>query len=291
MGDDSLQSSSPHRHGMQSILHARLAMETDGDKRINRFVLATAQMQNIDDPSSSDNAVSTVAASPPRGPGLLLLEGLLPRLNKVSITNAKLLQRTPNREEVLRCSQQLRSLLDDLKIWETSLPEKWSFKTFPNPIATGTKPFPSTVSVFPTIAVGGIWVANWLAQLSVLRNLILLMPIALRMGIPYPPPTEIRQQIKSTAMLLCSVVPYLLGNVAEDGKAKTVEDTPDLGAFFAVRSLFVAAKLPGSSEEQVTWMLDRLEEIGRDRGIRRALLLRESLISQRMTSISQHQWG
>jgi hypothetical protein len=131
-----------------------------------------------------------------------------------------------------------------------------------------------------------VWVAKWLAQLSVLRNLVLLAPIALEMGIPCEPPFEIREQVRSVAVLLCSAVPYLLGSVADDGQGKDAEDTPDIGAFFAVRALFVAAKLPMLSEVQVSWMLDRLEEIGRERGIHRALLLRESLI-ERGTDLRQ----
>ena len=288
MGEDKLESRSPHRHGMQSILHARLASEADGDQRINRYVLATTQMQNIDEPLSSAGAVSAIAPSPPIGPGLSLLEGLFPRLSNISMANAKLLQRMPpNRVEATKCVRQVRHLLEDLETWETSLPERWLYKTYPNPAATSTRPFPATALAFPTLSVGGVWVAKWLAQLSVLRNLVLLAPIALKMGIPCPPPTEIREQVRSVAVLLCSAVPYLLGNVADDGQGKAAEDTPDVGAFFAVRLLFVTAKLPGLSEEQVNWMLDRLEEIGRGRGIHRALLLRESLIERGITDLGQ----
>jgi hypothetical protein len=284
MGEDKLESSSPHRYGMLSILHARLASEADGDKRINSHVLATTQMQNIDEPLSSAGAASAIAPSPRHGPGLSLLEELLPRLNKVSMANAKLLQKMPpNRVEATECVKRVQHLLADLKTWETSLPERWLYKTYPNPTATSAKPFPATALVFPTLSVGGVWVAKWLAQLSALRNLVLLLPVALRMSLPFPPPTEIREQVRSVAVLLCSAVPYLLGNVADNGRGKAAEDTPDVGAFFAVRSLFVTAKLPGQSEEQVSWMLDRLQEIGRERGIQRALLLRESLIERRIT--------
>ncbi|KFY65458.1 hypothetical protein V497_01392 [Pseudogymnoascus sp. VKM F-4516 (FW-969)] len=281
IGEDKLEYGSPHRHGMQAILHARLASEADGDRQINRYVLATTQLQNVNEPLSSAGPASAIAPSPPYGPGLALIEGLLPRLGNIGIANAKLLQgKPPNRVEAAECVRQVRHLLKDLKTWETSLPERWRYKPYPNPTATSARPFPVTALVFPTLPVGGVWVAKWLAQLSVLRNLVLLAPIALEMGIPCEPPIEIREQVRSVAVLLCSAVPYLLGNVADDGQGKDAEDTPDIGAFFAVRALFVAAKLPMLSEEQVSWMLDRLEEIGRERGIHRALLLRESLIER-----------
>lgn len=284
MGEDKLESRSPHRHGMQSILHVRLASEANVDQRINRYVLATTQMLNIDEPLSSASAASAIAPSPTYGPGLSLLEELLPRLSKVSMANDKLLQRVqPNRVETTECVRQVRQLLEDLKAWETSLPERWLYKTYPNPTATSTKPFPWTAVVFPALSVGGVWVAKWLAQLSGLRNLVLLAPIALKLGIRCLPPTEIREQVRSVALLLCSAVPYLLGNVADNGQGKAAEDTPDVGAFFAVRSLFVVAKLPGLAKEQVSWTLERLEEIGRERGINRALLLRESLIKRGTT--------
>lgn len=273
---------------MQSILHVRLASEADGDQQINRYVLATTQMQNINEPLSSAGAASAIAPSPPYGPGLSLLEELLPRLSNVSIANDKLLQRMPpNQVEAAECVRRVQHLLEDLKTWETSLPKRWLYKTYPNPTATSTKPFPATALAFPTLSVGGVWVAKWLTQLSVLRNLVLLAPIAHKMGIQCLPPTEIRGQVRSIAVLLCSAVPYLLGNVADNGQGKAAEDTPDVGAFFAVRSLFVTAKLPGLSTEQVSWMLDRLEEIGRERGIHRALLIRESLIEREIADLRE----
>jgi hypothetical protein len=288
MGEDNLESRSPHRHGMQSILNVRLASEADGDRRINRYVLATTQMQNVDEPLSSAGTESAIAPSPPYGPGLSLLEGLLPRLGNVSLSNAKFLQRMPpNRVEAHKCVGQVRHLLQDLETWEASLPERWLYKTYPNPTATSTRSFPATALAFPTLSVGGVWVAKWLAQLSVLRSLVLLAPIALKMGIQCPPLTEIREEVRSVAVLLCSAVPYLLGNVTDDGRVKAAEDNPDVGAFFAVRLLSVTAKLPMLSEEQASWMLDRLEEIGRERGIRRALLLRQSLIERGLADLGQ----
>lgn len=117
--------------------------------------------------------------------------------------------------------------------------------------------------------------------------MVLFAPIALKIGFPCPPLVEIRKQIRSVAALLCSSVPYLLGHVAKDGKAKAIEDTPAFGAFFATRSLFVTAQLPGLPEEQVNWILDRLGEIGREKGIRRALILRESIARHRVANLKQ----
>jgi hypothetical protein len=272
---------------MQSILHARLAFEADGQKEMNRCVLATTQMQNVGELLSSAGASSAIAPSPHDGPGLSLVERLLPRLSSVNIAITKLIQRTPNQAEATECVRQVLRLLEDFKTWEASLPEEWLCKTYPNPTATITSPFPATVLVFPTLSVGGVWMARWLAQLAVLRNMVLLEPIARKIGVPYPPPAEIREQVGSVAMLLCSTVPYLLGHVAEDGQARAARDTPAVGAFFAARSLFVTAQLPGLTAEQVCWMLDRLEEIGREKGINRALLLRESLIERGIADLGQ----
>lgn len=264
---------------MQSILHARLAFEADGEKGMNRYVLATTQMQSVDEPFSV-GALSSIAPPPHRGPGLSLVDGLLPRLSSVSIATTQLMRRAPNQVQATECARQVLRLLEDFKTWEASLPEEWLCKPYPNPRATITSPFPARVLVFPTLSVGGVWMAKWLAQLAVLRNMVLLEPIVRKIGVPFPLPAEIREQVASVAALLCSTVPYLLGNVAQDGQARASGDTPAVGAFFAVRSLFVTAQLPGLTREQVSWMLDRLEEIGRERGIHRALFLRESLIGR-----------
>lgn len=280
MGEDKLESGSPHRQGLQEIFRTRLSLNADGEKWINRPILATIHMQNIDKPPSSTAITPAVAPSPPFHHGVSLLEELLPRVAKLRIATATLIQRTPARVEAAEGLRHLQHLFEDLDTWERSLPKEWLYKTCPNPKSTDRSPFPLTVVVFPTLSVGGMWTAKWLAQMSVLRSMIQLAPVALNIGVPCPPPAEIGKQIRSVAALLCSSIPYLLGHVDEDGKAKALEDTPAIGAFFATRSLFVTAQLPRLPEEQVNWILDRLGEIGREKGIRRALILRESIAGQ-----------
>ncbi|KAJ5293422.1 uncharacterized protein N7443_009375 [Penicillium atrosanguineum] len=266
VGEDKLESRSPHRQGLLEIFRTRLSLNADGEKWINRPILGAIHMQNIDELPSFAGATPAVAPSPPFPRGVSLFEELLPRVTKIIIANATLIQRTPNRVEAIEGLRQLQRLFKDLDTWEESLPEEWLYKTCPNPKTTDRSPFPLAVVVFPTLSVGGMWTAKWLAQLSVLRSMVLFAPIALKIGVTCPPLAEIRKQIRSVAALLFSSIPYLLGHVAEDGKTKAIEDTPAFGAFFATRSLFVTAQLPGLPEEQVKWILDRLGEIGRERG-------------------------
>ena len=287
MGEDKPESRSPHRQGLQEILRTRLTLNADGEKLINRAILATIHMQNVDEPPPSAGATPAVAPSPPFHRGISLVEELLPRVAKVSIASATLIQRTPNRVEATEDLQNLQHLVEDLDTWEGSLPKEWLYKMYPNPKSTERSPFPAAIVAFPTLSLGGMWTAKWLAQLSVLRSMVLLAPIALNIGFPSPPLAEIRKQIRSVASLLCSSIPYLLGHVAEDGKAKAIKDTPAIGAFFATRSLSITARLPGLPEEQVNWILDRLGEIGWERGIRRALILRESIARHRLVNLKQ----
>src|ERR1700709_2012645 len=99
MGEDKLESRSPHRQGLLEILHTRLSLNADGEKWINRPILATVHMQNINEPASPGGDTPAVAPSPPFHRGVSLIEELLPRVAKASIANAKLIQRTPNRVE------------------------------------------------------------------------------------------------------------------------------------------------------------------------------------------------
>ncbi|KAJ5191310.1 uncharacterized protein N7498_010295 [Penicillium cinerascens] len=248
VGEDKLESRSPHRQGLLEILRTRLSLDADGEKWINCPILGTIHMQNIDELSSSASATPAVAPSPPIPRGVSLFEELLPRVTKISIANATLIQRTPNRVEAIEALRKLQRLFEDLEIWEGSLPEEWLYKTYPNPKSTDRRPFPLAVVVFPTLSVGGMWTAKWLGQLSVLCRMVLYAPIALNIGVPCPPLVEIRMQIRSVAALLCSSIPYLLGHVAEDGEAKAIEDTPAFGVFFTTWSLFVTAQLPKLSE-------------------------------------------
>lgn len=287
MGEDQLRSRSPHRQGLLGILRKRLSLNAEGEKWINRPILATIHMQNIDEPPSSASTSPAIAPSPPFHRGVSLLEELLPRVAKVSNANATLIKRTPNRVETIEGLEHLQHLSEDLDNWERSLPEEWLYRIYPNPKPTSRSTFPSTVVVFPTLSVGGIWTAKWLAQLLVLRGMVMLAPIALKIGVLCPKPAETRKQIRSVAALLCSSVPYLLGHVATDGKAKAIENTPAFGAFFATRSLFVVSQLPSLPNEQWSWILDRLEEISHEKGIRQALILRESIIGQQVANVRQ----
>jgi hypothetical protein len=289
MGEDKLESKSPHRQGLQEIFRTRLSRNADGEKWINRPILATIHMQNLDEPPASAGATPAVVPSPPFHHGVSLLEKLLPQVAKVTTANATLIQRTHSRVEVTEGLRHLQHLCEDLDTWEGSLPKEWLYKIYLNPKSTDRSPFPLEVVVLPALSVGGMWSAKCLEQLSVLRSMILLATVALKSGVPCPPPAEIGKQIRSVAKLLCCSIPYLLGHVAEDGKAKVTEDTPAIGAFFAIRSLFVTAQLPGLPEEQVNWILDGLGEIGWERGIRRALILRESIAGHRLASLRQGQ--
>lgn len=88
---------------------------------------------------------------------------------------------------------------------------------------------------------------------------------------------EIGKQVRFVAAPLCSGVPYLLGHVAEGGRATATEDTPVFGARFVPRSPFVTVQLPGLPDEQVNWIL----------GIRRAVILQELIVRHRVANLRQ----
>ena len=287
MGEDKPRVPSPHQQGLLEIMRARLTLNADGEKTIDRSILATVHVQNIDRSTHSGGGsiTPTTAPSAPPLPGVSLLEDLLPRVTKFSVTHDTLEQMLPTRREATETLEQLQRLMKEFAAWEWSLPRAWSYKTYSNPNLTRQNRFPAKVIIFPTLPVAGMRTAKWLAQLSVLRSMMVIaLAASPSTSIPCPSPMEVRGDIRSIVGNLCSSIPYLLGHVTGHGTTRDDSHTPAVGALFATRSLYVISKIPHLPEGQMSWIMDRLGEIGQEKGIRRALLLQRSIAERRGTA-------
>ncbi|CAM1510982.1 Fc.00g084950.m01.CDS01 [Cosmosporella sp. VM-42] len=284
MGEDNLKSGNPHRQGQLEILRLRLSQKFESDIWINRSVLAGVQMQHIDPSTPPPNYLPTPSVSsraPLAGPGFILQEGLLHQAASLAASISPLVQSGASIEDITYYTSSLQDLRQRFQTWEDGLPEIWRYKTLPNPLATEEDPFPSTVIILPGICSAGMWMACWLGRLSVLRNMMVLLPHGLKSGITMPPMSELRDEIISISICICSSIPYMLGHVTSEGATNDQTDAPAIGAFFATRSLHICAQMPVLPEEQVGWILDRMKYIGHEKGIRQALVLRDEVVQKR----------
>ena len=281
MGEDNLGPRNPHRQGQLEILRLRLSQEFDSDLWITRSVLAAVHMQHIDPstpPSTNLPSAAGASSSTPIGPDLTLQEVLLPKAAFLGAVVSSLVQKKPCIADVSRYSRELQDLRQQLKTWEDMLPKAWRYKTLPNPLAAREGSFLNVVIILPGICAAGIWMAYWLARLSVLRHILLLLPFGLAAGIPSPSRLEVRNEMLYLAVCICCSIPYMLGHVTAEGDGNVEGDAPAVGAFFSIRSLHVCAQMSVLSHEQLEWALNRMDYIGHEKGIRQALVLRDEML-------------
>jgi hypothetical protein len=219
----------------------------------------------------------------------MLQKILLPRLaSTINTVASGLAERTPTADEIVRHAGQLLNLHRQLMRWEVSLPERLRYESMPRAVSRQHNhrfAFPPFYILFPSVSVAAIWIAYWLARLSLLRSLTLILSHWHRAnGLPSISLPDIRADMQSVAGSICSSVPHLIGDVDDNGNMNPSADSQGqgLGALFATRALYMTAQLQCMSDEQVAWILDRMEFIGQEMGIRQALVLREEIMSKRL---------
>lgn len=288
-------SPSPHQQGQLEVLRARFSSShvAVGEHWLDRTALATVQMQCIN-PKEATRSPRVHIPLPnadlpcPADPPTILQETLLPRVQTVASALADLVQGAPTKQALASQTNQLLCLRQRLREWEASVHEAWRFKIVPKAMSPLPEPrnlFSPAHITFPSVSVAGVWLAYWLARLTVLRSLSSILPLHLA---SCPPPelsmADVRAEMLNTATFICSSIPAIIG---ADDSGEADSGGQGIGAFFATGALYITAGLPGLPDDQVAWALDKLEFIGRERGIRHALVRREELLRARSERLAE----
>jgi hypothetical protein len=146
----------------------------------------------------------------------------------------------------------------------------------------GMPPFPKSLITFPSLEHGSLWMIYWSSQLYLLRSLVAGLSMASEAVIDYVPaanPEVMHDRMQAAVDNICDVVPFMLGEVALDGDSTGQQSGKALGSYFLTRILDTVNEVTFLPKDQRQWTLDVLSRIGRERGIRGAIVVRDKWAS------------
>ncbi|PNP43106.1 hypothetical protein TGAMA5MH_05039 [Trichoderma gamsii] len=293
MGEDNLASRSPHTQGQLEFLKARLSKEksNDDDKWLNRSVRTGVVMQRIilhpNENAAAAEANLPVETSMLETPSSTLRERLLPWAASSGAQVSACLRKPLDVEPLMACLESLQGLRRALQEWENELPLEWRPTVIPNPQfhANSSVYLPACLIIFPNISVSSIWTSYYIAQLSVLKSIAAINSLDSVASVSALDSLDVQSSLVAVADAICSTVPYMLGLINSSGEVITDGDTRCAKAFFVTRSLYLAVQVSGLPDLQVQWMLDTLEFIGHERGVGKALIVKQDLAVRRELGI------
>ena len=221
----------------------RLDCQTPDETWINRSIFASVQMHNLTHPKQELPPMSLPSTT---GPGTILLNHLLPSVNAAyqQISSAC------DRSEILL---RMMSLDCSLQQWEVNLPRQWKLET----VIDGEN---SCLATSSNISLASMLLAHSVAHLRLVKGLTGL-------GVPSLQPRAV-----SLVDRVCSLVSYMVNR--RQGKEKSQL----IGAFFAIGALYTIVQLGSLPETKRDWILELLNYIGGEGGIRKALILRNRIL-------------
>ena len=162
-----------------------------------------------------------------------------------------------------------------------------SFPTASSSQSTPRKAFPRTTIIFRSLISATIWIQFWSGRLSLLRALEDCITMMLSNKVPpstLPRKNYVYESLSETVNCLCGCIPYLLGEVSQNGAPKSGLEAPTMGAVLATFCLCVTGSAKNLEQTQFDWISDKLLYIGNNKELRKALVLRKLLLSKRQGS-------
>ena len=176
--------------------------------------------------------------------------------------------------------QQMFAVHGELATWPVSVSEKDEFRSVSAKDIQGINAdFPQVYLVFDSVQHCALWMSYWCIRLQFLQHMetfITFIETFSASGAMMPSSgtallDQLRNEQTSIVDQICSSSAYMLGDIGEDGKQQTRYSSKALGAYFLLRGLYVAIHLESVSPVRRDYMLDRLLQIGRSKGIAQAL--------------------
>lgn len=230
------------------------------------FVFIVKYFSNTSTPPDSLNWSPDVMGSVP-------LE-LLPAVNLVDILirfmhfDASLRQQSSNSRSIIDSALMFE---DELRKWEASLPESWTFSVQESDTYQGT--FYGKYHVYKDPWVSRIF--NHYRWARLLANEIVLSTIS---SLRRPTPEELIQRQNSLETISCMALKICMGVASHEAISQRGLATDDPshvpplnGIFMMLFPLAVAGGAAGIPDHVHDWVIGTLEQIGRSMGIQRAI--------------------
>jgi hypothetical protein len=176
--------------------------------------------------------------------------------------------------------QQMFAIHSELATWPMSVSEKDEFCSVSAKEIQGIdSDFPQVYHVFDSVQHCALWMSYWCIRLQFLEHMKIFISFietfsAVGSAIPSSGAyllDQLNNEQRTIVDQICASSPYMLGDIGEDGKRQTRSNSKALGAFFLLRGLYVAMHIENTTSVQTDYMLDRLAQIGRSKGIAQAL--------------------
>lgn len=136
---------------------------------------------------------------------------------------------------------------------------------------------------FANVQHGIMWTGIWCSQIRLLES---MMAFAKKFKPPKTSNTddieqpEIRDALTVTVEAICASSSYMMAEIGERGEQLSSSDSRALGAFYHVRGLSVALDVETITDEQKSWVLLKLWQIGHSKGIKQALRARDRYLTR-----------
>ena len=232
-------------------------------------------------PNSSPVQHSVVRTPTPHHAALWQLFGSTARVcRRMRHLTASAGQNTSSNAAIQIVFQQMFAIHGELATWPMSVSEKDELRSVPAEDIHGVdSEFPHVYHVFDSVQHCALWMSYWCIRLQFLEHMKTFISFVETFSvgnttIPSSSACLLDQlSCEQTTIVdhICGSSPYMLGDIGEDGKRQTRSKSKALGAFFLLRGLYVAMHIKSTPTVQTDYMLDRLLQIGRSKGIAQAL--------------------
>lgn len=180
---------------------------------------------------------------------------------------------------------------NQLLIWPSTVPPAWKMKTRVLPMTpshiVGLVNRNGQVYLFSSLHYGAVYGAYQSSRINMCQSLRQAYRFIHRQDrIPSfdnafaPSEDEVLNTIDSTVDDIFGTIPFMLGDVDPEGHLNTTNERRALGAFFLLRSVYVALSVDTLSQTQLRKLLDLLTRIGTEFGIKTASTRRNKWLAQ-----------